>query len=77
MANNFTVAKGTVVVSGKRIAVEVKEWCPGRPKSAEQARGPRKVGGPLVPEQPICYIGRLLTPGRTAGATHLRSWRNW
>jgi len=28
MANNFTVAKGTVVVSGKRIAVEVKELVP-------------------------------------------------
>jgi flagellar motor switch protein FliN len=28
MANNFTVARGTVVVSGNRIAVEVKELVP-------------------------------------------------
>ncbi len=28
LANSFTVAKGTVVVSGNRIAVEVKELVP-------------------------------------------------
>jgi flagellar motor switch protein FliN/FliY len=28
MANNFTVARGTVVVSGNRIAVEIKELVP-------------------------------------------------
>jgi flagellar motor switch protein FliN/FliY len=28
LANNFRVAKGTVVVSGNRIAVEVKELAP-------------------------------------------------
>jgi flagellar motor switch protein FliN len=28
MANNFTVVRGTVVVSGNRIAVEVKELVP-------------------------------------------------
>jgi flagellar motor switch protein FliN/FliY len=28
LANNFPVAKGTVVVSGNRIAVEVKELVP-------------------------------------------------
>jgi flagellar motor switch protein FliN len=28
LANNFAVAKGTVVVSGNRIAVEVKELVP-------------------------------------------------
>jgi flagellar motor switch protein FliN len=28
LANNFPVAKGTVVVSGNRIAVEVKELTP-------------------------------------------------
>ena len=32
LANNFPVAKGTVVVSGNRIAVEVKEMAP---RSAE------------------------------------------
>ena len=31
LANNFPVAKGTVVVSGNRIAVEVKELMPRGP----------------------------------------------
>ena len=31
LANNFPVAKGTVVVSGNRIAVEVKELTPRAP----------------------------------------------
>ncbi len=31
LANNFPVAKGTVVVSGNRIAVEVKELMPRAP----------------------------------------------
>ena len=31
LANNFPVAKGTVVVSGNRIAVEVKELMPRSP----------------------------------------------
>jgi flagellar motor switch protein FliN/FliY len=31
LANNFPVAKGTVVVSGNRIAVEVKELLPRMP----------------------------------------------
>jgi flagellar motor switch protein FliN len=31
LANNFPVAKGTVVVNGNRIAVEVKEMLPRAP----------------------------------------------
>ena len=31
LANNFPIAKGTVVVSGNRIAVEVKEMLPRAP----------------------------------------------
>jgi flagellar motor switch protein FliN/FliY len=31
LANNFPVAKGTVVVSGNRIAVEIKELLPRQP----------------------------------------------
>ena len=31
LANNFPVAKGTVVVSGNRIAIEVKELTPRGP----------------------------------------------
>ena len=31
LANNFPVAKGTVVVSGNRIAVEIKEMLPRAP----------------------------------------------
>ena len=33
LANNFPVAKGTVVVSGNRIAVEVRELLPRAPDS--------------------------------------------
>ena len=33
LANNFPVAKGTVVVSGNRIAVEVRELLPRLPDS--------------------------------------------
>ena len=36
LANNFPVAKGTVVVSGNRIAVEVKELLPRPPTCADQ-----------------------------------------
>ena len=32
LANNFPVAKGTVVVNGNRIAVEVKEMLPRAPE---------------------------------------------
>ncbi len=32
LANNFPVAKGTVVVNGNRIAVEVKELLPRLPE---------------------------------------------
>ena len=31
LANNFPVARGTVVVSGNRIAVEIKELMPRQP----------------------------------------------
>ena len=31
LANNFPVARGTVVVSGSRIAVEIKEFLPRQP----------------------------------------------
>ena len=31
LANNFPIAKGTVIVSGNRIAVEVKELTPRAP----------------------------------------------
>ena len=31
LANNFPVARGTVVVSGNRIAVEIKELLPRQP----------------------------------------------
>lgn len=33
LANNFPVAKGSVVVSGNRIAVEVKELLPRSPEA--------------------------------------------
>jgi flagellar motor switch protein FliN/FliY len=33
LANNFPVAKGAVVVSGNRIAVEVKEMLPRSPEA--------------------------------------------
>jgi flagellar motor switch protein FliN len=34
LANNLPVAKGTVIVSGNRIAVEVKKLLPRTPESA-------------------------------------------
>ena len=34
LANNLSVAKGTVIVSGNRIAVEVKQLLPRSPESA-------------------------------------------
>ena len=34
LANNMPVARGMVIVSGNRIAVEVKSCCPARPKSS-------------------------------------------
>jgi flagellar motor switch protein FliN/FliY len=36
LANNFPVAKGTVVVSGNRIAVEIKELLPRSPDVRHQ-----------------------------------------
>ena len=37
LANNMPVAKGTVIVSGNRIAVEVKELLPRTPAGAGSA----------------------------------------
>ena len=34
LANNLSVAKGTVIVSGNKIAVEVKELLPRSPEAA-------------------------------------------
>jgi flagellar motor switch protein FliN len=34
LANNLSVARGTVIVSGNRIAVEVKQLLPRSPESA-------------------------------------------
>ncbi len=34
LANNLSVAKGTVIVSGNKIAVEVKELLPRAPEAA-------------------------------------------
>ena len=59
LANNLPVAKGTVVVSGNRIAVEVKRSaaaCARRALRRPPAR-PRIRG--LVPLEPICYIAAL------------------
>ena len=37
LANNLTVAKGTVIVSGNKIAVEVKELLTRGPRPTEEA----------------------------------------
>ena len=67
LANNLPVAKGTVIVSGNRIAVEVKEMLPllpiGRPcpSTINLLHGPPSFGAaPLA-----------------GSKAHLRSWRNW
>ena len=56
LVNNFPVAKGTVVVSGNRIAVEIKEMLP-------RGRRPALISGrfrpnipTLVPAGAICYM---------------------
>jgi flagellar motor switch protein FliN/FliY len=58
LANNLPVAKGAVVVSGNRIAVEVREKLPrpvdGRERPPGSAEIPRPAG--LVASQAICYI---------------------
>src|SRR5881227_57448 len=51
LANNFPVAKGTVVVNGNRIAVEIKEMLPRAPDQRLFAG----VLVALVPFGPICY----------------------
>ena len=51
LANNLPVAKGTVIVSGNKIAVEVKELLPRSPEATERFGGPfrRILPGALVP----------------------------
>ena len=45
LANNMPVAKGTVIVSGNRIAVEVKELLPRMPDAARRLGGRSRVIG--------------------------------
>ena len=59
LANNFPVAKGTVIVSGNRIAVEVKEMAPSRPTCAERCSRRRRRQPALVTGGPICYMGAV------------------
>jgi len=40
LANNLSVAKGTVIFSGNKIAVEVKELLPRSPEAKQGARSP-------------------------------------
>ncbi len=89
LANNFPVAKGTVVVSGNRIAVEVKELVPAARRSesalSQQSIWPRPgiagradhcTAAALVPRGLICYIA--LDAGHACSRSpHMRSWRNW
>ena len=69
LANNLPVAKGTVVVNGNRIAVEVKRAAAAPARHALSGRAQalmspenralRGVLGPC-PAGPICYIDRRL-----------------
>ena len=73
LANNFPVAKGAVIVSGNRIAVEVKDMTP---KSPRQALTPSKsaAGGlcpALVTGGPICYMGAVFDALPVWRAFHL------
>jgi flagellar motor switch protein FliN/FliY len=52
LVNNFPVATGAVVVSGNRIAVELKEMLP----RAVGDRGFRPPRAALVPTGAICYM---------------------
>ena len=55
LANNLPVAKGTVVVNGNRIAVNVAELLPA---FAAAKSGLRRGCPGLVPLHPICYMDR-------------------
>ena len=67
LANNLPVAKGTVVVNGNRIAVNVAELLP-RPHTCVDPAAARVCGcteislrrapAGLVPQHPICYMVR-------------------
>ena len=75
LANNFPVAKGTVVVSGNRIAVEVKDMLP-------RAAGSALISGPA--RWPLSRPNRFVTCARAIDAVrqpafhlNMRPWRNW
>jgi flagellar motor switch protein FliN len=75
LANNMPVAKGTVIVSGNRFAVKVKELLPRAPGACQG----RPAGS--APRIGSCsQTGDLLHPQRTPlrrAHPHMRSWRNW
>ena len=80
LANNFPVAKGTVIVSGNKIAVEVKEMLPRAPDARGQTAG--KQGLPKALTRPCRPVVDLLHRAPSPGAghrdsPHMRSWRNW
>ena len=52
LANNLPVAKGTVVVNGNRIAVEVNGLMP--PPAGYALSFPARPKAGLVPQDPIC-----------------------
>ena len=85
LANNLPVAKGTVIVSGNKIAVEVKKLLP-RPAAGACSLRPIGLVGSLrgagVPHaRPCPATAELLHRRRRAPAgarpPHMRSWRNW
>ena len=81
LANDMPVAKGTVVVNGNRIAVEVAELLPRAPDQREFPALCRSRALALVGRGAICYMAPVQAqPGRDGAFSHvflMRPWRNW
>ena len=85
LANTMPVARGTVIVSGNRIAVEVKRSCRGPrddlgPGRARRRRQPAVRFVPAECGRPLSRRKRFVTcPGApfAARSPHMRPWRNW
>ena len=83
LANNLPVAKGTVIVSGNRIAVEVKELLPRSPEATYRPSPARFCRGYIPRDRPglVRLWPELLHPRRRVAGRrvppHMRPWRNW
>ena len=73
LANNMPVARGTVIVSGNRIAVEVKQLSAALARTRPE---PLRDRGPC-PAQSLAVTSARSHAVSGARPPHMRSWRNW